>query len=216
MSNTQTFTILLGGNLTVTPRLKAQTAGSRFIAADSGMGHALKFDVIPELWVGDFDSSDAALQDTFKLVPRESYPAAKATTDGAIAIEAALSRGAKRLILVGASGGRFDHALSHGLQLIALANQGFEAFASSGDEEIYPLIHQLSVHGLHKGARVSVLGLGELEGLLIHGVRWPLQGRHIEFASTLTISNEAQGPVSISLESGMALVTVHPLADAKA
>ena len=34
------FAILLGGNLTVTPRLRQQLAGARVIAADSGMTHA--------------------------------------------------------------------------------------------------------------------------------------------------------------------------------
>ena len=55
------FTLLLGGSLTVTDRLRALTNGSRVIAADSGMRHAADLGVTPELWVGDFDSSDADL-----------------------------------------------------------------------------------------------------------------------------------------------------------
>ena len=55
------FTLLLGGSLAVTDRLRALTEGSRVIAADSGMRHAVDIGVTPELWVGDFDSSDAAL-----------------------------------------------------------------------------------------------------------------------------------------------------------
>ena len=51
------FAILLGGDLTVTPRLKSQIRGARVIAADSGMMHAAALHIMPELWVGDFDSA---------------------------------------------------------------------------------------------------------------------------------------------------------------
>ena len=214
MINKHSFTILLGGNLTVTPRLIAQVSGSRIIAADSGMRHAAGLGLEPELWVGDFDSADSALLATHGHVPRQSYSTAKDATDGAIAIEAALARGAKKILLVGALGGRFDHALAHGLQLLSLAAQGFAAYASSGDEELYPLINHLALPDLPQGARISVLGLGELEGLSMAGVRWPLEQRNVHLGSTLTISNEATGPVTIRLEHGQALVTVHP--DAKA
>ncbi|TIT31323.1 MAG: thiamine diphosphokinase, partial [Mesorhizobium sp.] len=51
-----TFTILLGGDLLRTPRLDRQVEGSRVIAADAGIGHARMLGLVPELWVGDFDS----------------------------------------------------------------------------------------------------------------------------------------------------------------
>ncbi|MFY8099630.1 MAG: thiamine diphosphokinase, partial [Allorhizobium sp.] len=84
--NATSFTLLLGGNLTVTDRLRALTQGSRVIAADSGMRHAVGLGLTPELWVGDFDSSDSALIDRFPSVERRTYPAAKAVTDGEIAV----------------------------------------------------------------------------------------------------------------------------------
>lgn len=40
------FVILLGGDLTVTPRLAAQVAGARAIAADSGIRHAAALGVV--------------------------------------------------------------------------------------------------------------------------------------------------------------------------
>ncbi|MGO6903043.1 thiamine diphosphokinase, partial [Rhizobium ruizarguesonis] len=48
-----TFTILLGGELSLTERLRHAIAGSRFIAADGGMRHAAALGITPELWVGD-------------------------------------------------------------------------------------------------------------------------------------------------------------------
>ena len=66
------FAILLGGNLTVTPRLKSQIRGARVIAADSGMMHAAALHLMPELWVGDFDSAGSELTMQYRDVPRET------------------------------------------------------------------------------------------------------------------------------------------------
>jgi len=56
------FTLLLGGDLVRTPLLDRQVAGSRVIAADSGIRHAESLGVTPEMWVGDFDSAPADLR----------------------------------------------------------------------------------------------------------------------------------------------------------
>ena len=69
------FAILLGGSLTVTPRLRQQIKGSRVIAADSGMMHAAALQLVPELWVGDFDSAGSELTIQYRDVPREVFPA---------------------------------------------------------------------------------------------------------------------------------------------
>jgi thiamine pyrophosphokinase len=207
-----TFTLLLGGSLTVTERLSALIAGSRVIAADSGMRHAKSLNLTPELWVGDFDSADAALRQSYRQVERHSYPATKAATDGEIAIAEALARGAERLILVGALGGeRSDHALQHTLHGLSLAEAGLEVMLTSGEEEAYPLISgdQMELE-LPKGSLFSVLGFSDLEGLTLSNVRYPLTDFSLTFGSSRTISNVAQGPISISLGQGRALLMARP------
>ncbi len=206
-----TFTILLGGALTLTERLAAQLSGSRFIAADGGMRHAKTLGVVPDLWVGDFDSTDEALLAAFADVPRESYPAAKSATDGEIAVKAALSRGATSLILAGALGGtRSDHAFLHLLRLAALAEEGFAAFMTSGEEEAYPLMPGTREIDLPKGSLFSILGFTDLSGLSIENARYPLDDFALPFGSSRTISNVAEGPVRFSLKSGRAVVLARP------
>jgi thiamine pyrophosphokinase len=204
------FVLLLGGGVTPTIRLNAQLQGARVIAADSGMRHAAVLGLTPELWVGDFDSADAALQATYADTPRQVFPVAKDATDGEIAVNEAIALGAQEIVLVGAFGGQFDHALAHMTQLIGLAERGVKIFATSGTEEAWPLLSSLTLWQIAKGTRVSIVGLSALKGLSIIGVRWPLNKRDVAMGSTLTLSNEATSDVAITLEQGRALVMLYP------
>lgn len=206
-----TFTILLGGNLTVTDRLRDAVAGSRFIAADSGMRHAVALGVTPELWVGDFDSSDATLIAQFPGVERRTYPPAKTETDGEIATSEAIERGATKLIFVGALGGeRSDHALQHFFHAMSLAERGLDILLTSGEEEAMPLLPGARTLSLPKGSLFSVIGFSELEGLDIIGARYPLDNFSLPFGSSRTVSNVAEGPVDFHLKSGRAMILARP------
>ena len=206
-----TFTILLGGELSLTERLRDAIRDSRFIAADGGMRHAAALGIQPELWVGDFDSTPADLEGAFPVVPKQPYPAAKAETDGEIAVSEAIARGARRLILAGALGGeRSDHALQHLLSAVNLAEQGFEMLLTSGKEEAVPLLAGTIELDLPKGSLFSVPGFSELTGLFIENARYPLKDFHLPFGSSRTISNVAEGKVRFSLRSGRAIVLARP------
>lgn len=206
-----TFTILLGGTLAPTERLKSVVAGTRSIAADGGIRHAAFLGLRPELWVGDFDSSGDLPAGDFSGVPRMPYPAQKAVTDGEIAVGEALTRGARRLILAGALGGdRSDHALMHLISGVALAKAGTEVMMTSGEEEAFPLLKASVRLDLPKGTLFSVLGLTALEGLTINNARYPLVDFTLPFGSSRTISNVAEGPVTFSLRSGDAVILARP------
>ena len=205
----QKFAILLGGDLTVTDRLRRQIAGSRAIAADGGMAHAAALGLPVELWVGDFDSSSADLQATYQDIPRQTHPADKDKTDGEIAIDAALALGATELVLVGALGGQTDHALGNLGLLLALAGRDVTAYATSGREEAYPLTRRLELD-LPPGSRLSVIAFSPLFGLDISGVRWPLANADVSMGSTWTLSNVATGAVTLGLIHGTAVVVAYP------
>jgi thiamine pyrophosphokinase len=201
------FTILLGGTCVPTPRLLAQVKNTRVIAADGGIAHAKILGLEPELWVGDFDSTSAELEAEYPHMPREQFDVAKAKSDGELAIEAAQSRGANALVLVGALGGaRSDHQMMILTNAIALAARGMPVILTSGAEEAAPVGPGEMRVELPSGTIFSVIGLTDLEGLTIEGARWPLTDCDVPFGSTLTLSNEANGPVSLTLRGGKAVM----------
>lgn len=205
------FLILLGGPLKVGPRLRAQVEGARAIAADGGIRHAEALGIRPEIWVGDFDSSDEALAARYVAIPRLEYPAEKALTDGELALQIALDRGATEIVMAGALGGeRADHAWAHVVQAMALALEGRRVLLTSGDEEGHPLLPGRLTLDLPKASMFSVLGLDRLEGLTISNARYPLEGFQLPFGSSRTISNVAEGKVTFDLRAGRALVLARP------
>jgi thiamine pyrophosphokinase len=201
------FLILLGGELTVTPRLKRQISGARVIAADSGIRHADELGVEPELWVGDFDSSPDVLRKRYADVEQLKFPAAKAKTDGELAVQAAVSLGATRIVMVGGLGGpRTDHAFGNLTLMVAEAERGRDIMMTSGNEEAWPLTPGRQVLDLPYGTIFSVIAFETLRGLSLEGTRWPLDNADVDFGSSLTLSNEVTGAFFASIRTGRAAI----------
>lgn len=206
------FTILLGGDLVATPRLRKQIAGTRVIAADSGIRHAAALGLVPELWAGDFDSATEAHLAEHAHIPVSRFPADKDITDGEIAIDAARERGADSLVIAGAFGGnRADHEFLHLTLALRLGDEGDEVLLTSGTTEGVPLIpghpHWFDYDA---GTRFSVIGFSDLTALSLSGAEWPLERRDVPFGSSLTLSNAvAEPPLELMLEDGRAMLIAH-------
>jgi thiamine pyrophosphokinase len=210
MAGMSRFAILLGGDLTVTPRLHRQIAGARVIAADSGMKHARALGVIPEFWVGDFDSAGSELLLDYAHVPRQTHPADKDATDGEIAVAAALQMGAKEIIFLGGLGGQSDHATAHLGLALHLVQSGHRCFISNGDEEAHPLVAGSYDFDFGAQSRLSIIPWSDITGLNLTGVKWPLRDKALTLGSSFTMSNVALGPVKLAFTSGIAIAIAYP------
>ena len=211
------FTILLGGDLVRTPLLDRQIAGSRVIAADSGIRHAAVLGITPELWTGDFDSVSPEMRAAHEDVTVEEFPEDKDLTDGEIAVEAALLRGATELVLAGAFGGpRADHAYLHLAAAYSLAERGIGTLLTSGRQEGTPLLPGEAEFFYAPGTLFSIIGFSALDGLTLTGVKWPLTDRHVPFGSSLTLSNRVKSSLRIALTRGRAMLIAHPFPEEKA
>jgi thiamine pyrophosphokinase len=203
---TSRFAILLDGALAPTGRLRRQIEGCRLLAADGGIRHAGTLGRDPEMWLGDFDSVDGPLAGRFAHVPRESFPSEKSVSDGRIAVEYALEKGAREIVFVGALGGkRSDHAFFNlaGAAGLAIDRPDIAIMLTSGREEAVPLLPNKPLRpDWPKGTLFSVLGFSAMNGLTVKGAKWPLDCVNVPFGSTWTLSNVAGDRLEILLGEG--------------
>lgn len=206
-----TFTILLAGDFSATPRARSQIKGTRVIAADAGMRHAESLGVTPELWVGDFDSAQEPLLARLSAIEQRKFPAAKNETDGELAVAEARARGATRLILAGAFGGaRADHAFLHLTLAMRLSEAGVPVLLTSGAQEGTPLPPGKTAFDYAPRTIFSVIAFDDLHGLTLAGARWPLDDFNLPFGSSRTISNEVADGLAVTLKRGRAMLIGHP------
>lgn len=194
------------------------------IAADGGARHAAGLGFVIDLWVGDGDSLGEEGMATLASsgVPIERSPADKDETDTELAIRAALARGADRLVIVGALGGRrIDHALAN-VGLLALGDlagrravlldaasrisllRGPSATAAPGDDRI-----------TLAGAPGDVVSLlphgGDVEGVTTDGLAFPLADEPLTLGSTRGVSNVIRRRgASVVVRRGFLLVIESP------
>jgi thiamine pyrophosphokinase len=138
---TSRFAILLDGALAPTGRLRRQIEGCRVLAADGGIRHAGTLGRDPEMWLGDFDSVDGRSPRRFAHVPRESFPREKSVSDGRIAMEYALEKGARDRVRrrAGRQTQRPRVFNLAGAAPLAIDRPGIAIMLTSGREEAVPL-----------------------------------------------------------------------------
>ncbi|WP_329610538.1 thiamine diphosphokinase [Jiella pelagia] len=157
--------------------------------------------------MGDFDSAPQPPPVALAGVKRETFPSDKDKTDGELAIEAAIALGATQITLVGALGGpRSDHAFAHFILALRYFRQGIEVALIDGAESAFPLSAKPRRFELEPGAQFSILKFSAVRGLTIDGAKWPLANVDLPFTSILTQSNEAAGPVIVTLAEGDAML----------
>ncbi|GEM47675.1 thiamine diphosphokinase [Deinococcus cellulosilyticus] len=178
------------------------------VVADGGIQHVETLGVKPDVWMGDFDSTPEEALHRYPDLERIPYPADKDLLDSEIALEYALERGAKTVIVWGALGGRTDHTLA--AILLATRFPQIQLMLHSGTESVHPLHpHQPLILSTVLEQTLSVLSILPLHHLNIRGVRWELFDANVERGSGWTMSNVAVGDqVNIWIEQGLGVVIV--------
>ncbi len=182
-----------------------------FIFCDGGLTHADGLCVEPDVIVGDFDSCTsedlAHWKDSCETVrlPRE-----KDDTDTLFAVKLALERGYEDFLLLGAMGGRFDHALGNVSILLYLDGLGKKALLAD-DYSVMQIVGNEPLFIDDKCSYFSVLTVaGDVSGVNIKNAKYPLENASLSASFQLGISNEVlPGKVAeVSVKSGRVLVVV--------
>jgi thiamine pyrophosphokinase len=165
--------------------------GAIVIAADGGADVALGLGVAVDILVGDLDSVAAETVETLTRAGAriERHPPEKDATDLALALDVAIGLGPRRIVLVGAAGGRLDHLLGELLLLGAADYAGAEIDALLGTATVHVVRGERTLAG-RPGELVSLHALhGTAVGVETEGLVYPLRGETLEPGSSRGISN---------------------------
>lgn len=206
--------VLAGGDLPL-PHIWPEflTPGALVVAADGGLRHARVLGLTPGLIVGDLDSVEPRDLERHTGVEVERHAVAKDELDLELAIQAALSRGATTIGVVGAFGGRLDQSFAALLIAARQARGGVTIVLYGGSHEAVavPAGDRLE-RELPQGTVVSLLALSDGCRVTTTGVAYPLTDASLPFGVGLGLSNAAVGgPLTLSVHAGMAALLVEHL-----
>ncbi len=199
-----TVTLLGAGLATNAEISRCQALGSALVAADGGAAHCLAAGKMPDAVIGDMDSLDALASQG--IAPERLHPILEQdTTD----FDKALRNITAPLILgVGFCGARMDHQLAC---FNVLVRQPQKRCILLSDTDIVFLAPPNLKLDLQGGTRVSLFPMGLVEGVS-DGLKWPIAGLNFTPDGFIGTSNEALGPVDISV-TGPKLLVILPRAE---
>ena len=183
------------------------------IAADGG-ATKLPQGRRPDLVIGDMDgvSEDAQRELERAGAKLERFPTEKDQTDGELAVDAAVERGADEIVVVGAFGGaRLDH-MAGNLMLLAHDDLAAIDVALVTERATFRSLLGPGILELEGAAGdwVTLASLSEVaRGVATDGLRYPLRHEELHRGSTRGVSNELTGSRgSVEVGEGLLLVAV--------
>ncbi|NPV78687.1 MAG: thiamine diphosphokinase [Firmicutes bacterium] len=167
------------------------------ICADGGSEIAEVLGLVPQIIIGDFDSTGPEILESWrqKGVKILTYPAEKDKTDTELAADYALDLGFKRIIFLGALGGRIDHALANITLLMSLAIRQIDVTIIDKHSRIRAIAPDyggpdtLVLEG-KPGDLLSLIPMTpQVKGVTTDGLAYPLHDAVLSFGSSLGVSN---------------------------
>lgn len=195
---------------------KVLSEADLIIAADKGAEVALALGLTPSVVIGDFDSLDPVIKTKLERegVDMIRHPARKDSTDTGLALDYAISKGARHITLIGATeGDRLDHILAN---VFLAACQKVPVRLVDGNTQAWAQLgpYETKVLGA-KGNRLSLIPLSrEVTDIRTDGLEYGLYGETLSMSrSGRGVSNVmTQKQASVSWQEGLLLLVldVHP------
>ena len=182
------------------------------VAADGGAAFLLAAGITPDAVVGDFDSLDDAAVAALRAQGVEfvRHPVRKDVTDGELAVDEALRRGAGGVLLAGATGA-LDHTLGHLAILRRLAARDIAARLVAPDLAVTVLVAPADVVlAAPAGVRVSLAPAGADATVTLEGFDYPLACGTLPADACLGLGNHvtAGGAARIRVHDGAVVALV--------
>ncbi len=181
------------------------------ICADGGTEFALQLGLTPDLIVGDLDSISVqtlqAVQN--KGIEIRRHPQAKDKTDLELALDEAIWRAEKEILVLTAFGGRVDQFLANIFLLVRYQKKGIRLSIADGKQRIRLMRgpDEMTLTG-EDGDIFSFIPLSnKVTGVDLSGMEWSLQDAVLEMGSTRAVSNKLKlAPAKVKIKSGTALI----------
>lgn len=177
------------------------------ISVDGGIRYIKALNLVPDVIIGDFDSSK---RDEIRAFPEAivmSFKQEKNATDGDIAIEYIIDSPIKEVLIFGALGNRVDHMLSNISMLEKLYKNQVKAEIMDTFNRILYTENQVKIfsEGFKYFSIIPVSAT--VTGVNIQGGKYPLVDAQMNRINSLGLSNEfLKEEVIISIEKGAALI----------
>lgn len=163
-------------------------------AVDRGVYRLLKRGIKPVAAFGDYDSVTEEELTWMQEQKRDLHIVAKEKdeTDLEIAIRWALGQKPSEIRIFGATGGRLDHSLANIQMLLKGMHTNVKMSVVDNKNEIF--VQEPGTYMVEKSEMfpyISFVPMSEqVEGITLHGFKYPLTNKTIEWGSTLCVSNE--------------------------
>ena len=172
------------------------------ITADKGFDHAKNLGIIPDIAIGDFDSTDKPdFENTIALNP------IKDVTDTVAAIDLAIKKGYRDIIVYGGLGGRESHTISNIKSMYYYKKKDIDIRLKASGKEIFLIDRDFFYKYDGKDFYVSIFSLAEKSILDIKGLFYELDNYEMANDDALGVSNETKGcDFKINVKEGTLLV----------
>ncbi|MEO0567045.1 MAG: thiamine diphosphokinase [Pseudomonadota bacterium] len=185
------LTLVGGGELGNNDFRRACKIGQVLVAADGGANAAFKVGQIPDAVIGDLDSISPKILG--KIPPdRLHHIEEQDSTDFDKCLR---NLDAPLILAIGFTGARLDHQLA---ALNVLTRYPAQRCILLGAEDaVFLCPPQFSLE-TGPGTRISLFPMGEVEGTS-SGLKWPIDGISFYPDGPIGTSNEATGPMSLTV-----------------
>ena len=180
------------------------------ICADGGIKHCLNLGIVPDLWIGDFDSCNLGeiCEDNPELKSVEilGLNPCKDETDTHKACIIAIEKGYKEIALIGSIGTRLDHSLSNIHLLEFMHEKGISASLVNENNTVRIFDKYIKLAKNRK-----YLSLVPLDASVTvtdtFGLKYPLHNFLLKRSVSMGVSNEVCGEsAEIHIKNGMMLI----------
>lgn len=172
------------------------------IAADKGYEFLKQVGIVPNYVIGDFDSTNKPdLENIIALNPIKDF------TDTVAAIDFAIDKGYKDIIVYGGLGGRESHTISNIKSMFAYKKKGVDIRLKAAGKEVFVIDRNFSYKFDGKDFYVSIFSLAEKSVLNIEGLFYELDTYTMANDDALGVSNQTKGmDFEIRVKEGCLLV----------